>query len=148
MQLGFIAVLALLLIVGAVAYRSVTASTDSARWVQHSSEVLEHLAHLRAAVETIDSGYRDFALSGDDAFLQLSRGRISLVDQEQSTLLTLTADNLPQQHRLAVIAAATRRIIQRGDAMIQLRRADGAEPVVRVPLRCGRDGGGGAPAVA
>jgi diguanylate cyclase (GGDEF)-like protein len=130
MQLGFIAVLALLLIVGAVAYRSVTASTDSARWVQHSSEVLEHLAHLRAAVETIDSGYRDFALSGDDAFLQLSRGRISLVDQEQSTLLTLTADNLPQQHRLAVIAAATRRIIQRGDAMIQLRRADGAEPVV------------------
>jgi diguanylate cyclase (GGDEF)-like protein len=130
MQLGFVAVLALLLVVGAVAYRSVTVSTDSARWVQHSSEVLEHLAQLRAAVETIDSGYRDFALSGDDAFLQLSRGRISLVDQEQSSLLTLTADNPSQQRRLAMVVAAVRRIIQRGDAIVLMRRADGAESAV------------------
>ena len=130
MQLGFVAVLALLLVVGAVAYRSVTVSTDSARWVQHSSEVLEHLAQLRAAVETIDSGYRDFALSGDDAFLQLSRGRISLVDQEQSSLLTLTADNPSQQRRLAIVVAAARRIIQRGDAIVLMRRADGAESAV------------------
>jgi diguanylate cyclase (GGDEF)-like protein len=130
MQLGFIAVLALLLIVGAVAYRSVTLSSDSARWVQHSNEVLEHLAQLRAAVETIDSGYRDFALSGDDAFLQLSRGRISLVDQEQSSLLALTADNPAQQRRVAMVVAAARRIIERGDAIVLLRRADGAESAV------------------
>jgi methyl-accepting chemotaxis protein len=106
MQLGFLTVLALLLIVGTTAYRSVMVSSNSAHWVQHTNEVLQHLAHLRSAVETIDSGYRDFALSGDDAFLQLSRGRISLVDQEQSTLRALTADRPAQQRRLVVIGAA------------------------------------------
>jgi diguanylate cyclase (GGDEF)-like protein len=130
MQLGFAAVLVVLLIVGAVAYRSVVVSTEVAHWVQHTNEVLEHLAHLRSAIESIDSGFRDFALSGDDAFLQLSRGRISLVDQEQSTLRALTADNPLQQRRLTVIADMAQRIIQRGDAIVRSRRTDGAESVV------------------
>jgi diguanylate cyclase (GGDEF)-like protein len=125
MQLGFLSVLALLLIVGASAYRSVMVSTNSAHWVQHTNEVLQHLAHLRSAVETIDSGHRDFALSGDDAFLQLSRGRISLVDQEQRTLRALTADNPAQQRRLVVIGATVQQIIQGGDTITQLRRTDG-----------------------
>jgi diguanylate cyclase (GGDEF)-like protein len=130
MQLGFVSVLALLLIVGAVAYRSVTLSTDSARWVQHTGEVLEHLAHLRSAVEAIDSGYRDFALSGDDAFLQFSRGRVSLVDQEQSTVRALTVDNPVQQRRIVVIADLAQRIIQRGATIVQSRRTNGTESAV------------------
>jgi CHASE3 domain sensor protein len=128
MQFGFGAVVVVLLIVGAVAYRSVIASTESARWAQHTNEVLEQLANLRLAMENIESGYRDFALSGDDAFLQLSRVRVSLVDQEQSTLRALTADNSDQQRRLVIIADLVQRIIQRGDVIVQLRRTGGAEP--------------------
>jgi len=128
MQFGFGAVVVVLLIVGVVAYRSVIASTESARWAQHTNEVLEQLANLRLAMENIESGYRDFALSGDDAFLQLSRARVSLVDQEQSTLRALTADNSDQQRRLVIITDLVQRIIQRGDAMVQLRRTGGTEP--------------------
>jgi CHASE3 domain sensor protein len=69
-QVAFGAVMAVLLVVGIIAYRSVIASSESAQWAQHTNEVLEHLANLRLGVESIESGYRDFALSGADAFLQ------------------------------------------------------------------------------
>jgi hypothetical protein len=46
-QVAFGAVMAVLLVVGIIAYRSVTASSESAQWAQHTSEVLEHLANLR-----------------------------------------------------------------------------------------------------
>jgi CHASE3 domain sensor protein len=71
MPWGIGALLAVLLIVGVVAYRSITALRVSARWEQHTNEVLEHLANQRLSVESIESGYRDFALTGENAFLQV-----------------------------------------------------------------------------
>ena len=54
-QVAFGAVMAALLIVGIVAYRSVLASSESAQWAQHTNEVLEHLANLRLGMENIES---------------------------------------------------------------------------------------------
>src|SRR6185312_12714496 len=62
-QVAFGVVMAVLLVVGVIAYRSVLASSESAQWAQHTNEVLEHLANLRLEVESIENGYRDFALS-------------------------------------------------------------------------------------
>ena len=45
-QAAFGAVMAVLLVVGIVAYRSVLASFESAQWAQHTEEVLEHLENL------------------------------------------------------------------------------------------------------
>jgi diguanylate cyclase (GGDEF)-like protein len=132
LQIGFIAVVAFLLIVGVVAYRSIIASTDSARWVQHSGEVLEHLANLRSAMENVEGGYLDFALTGDDAFMQLSRARISLIDKEQSALRLLTADNAQQQRRLDIITDLEQRIVQLGDTIVRLRQAEGVASAVDV----------------
>jgi len=73
--------IAVLLIVGIVAYRSITALTVSARWAQHTNEVLEHLANQRSSVVSVESGYRDFALSGEDAFLQVCRDSVSVIDE-------------------------------------------------------------------
>src|ERR1700730_17562982 len=89
-QAAFGAVMAVLLIVGIVSYRSVLASFESAQWAQHTDEVLEHLANLRLQTENIENGYRDFALSGTDAFLKRSRANASLADNEQKILRALT----------------------------------------------------------
>src|SRR5580698_3301875 len=97
-QVAFSAIMIALLIVGIVAYRSVLASSESARWAQHTNEVLEHLANLRLGVESVEDGYRDFALSGADAYLQRSRAGAALADDEQRALRALTADN-PRQQR-------------------------------------------------
>jgi diguanylate cyclase (GGDEF)-like protein len=127
MPWGFGAIVAVLLIVGIVAYRSITALTESARWAQHTNEVLEHLAVQRSSVGASESGYRDFALTGEDAFLQMSRDGLSLTEQENRTLRALMADNSDQLRRLDLVAELVRRMVKRGDTLVQLRRADGPE---------------------
>jgi diguanylate cyclase (GGDEF)-like protein len=126
-QTAFGAVMAVLLIVGIVAYRSVLASSESARWAQHTNEVLEHLANLRLGMENIENGYRDFALSGADVYLQWSRTNTSLVNNEQRTLRVLTADNPRQQHRLSIVTNLLQLMVQRGDAIVRLRGTPAAE---------------------
>src|SRR5580692_3895010 len=126
-QVAFGAVMAVLLVVGIIAYRSVLDSSESAQWAQHTNEVLEHLANLRLGVEGIESGYRDFALSGSDAFLERSRAGTALADNEQRALQGLTADNPRQQHRLDMIADLRQRMAQRGDTLVGLRGSPAAE---------------------
>ena len=132
MQLAFAAVVALLLIIGVVGYRSVVISTESARWVQHSGDVLEHLATLRSAIENVERDYLDYALSGDDTFLQLSRTRSSIIGQQQGALRAITADNPPQQRRLDDIADLQRRTIQLGDTLVRVRSTQGVAAAVDV----------------
>jgi diguanylate cyclase (GGDEF)-like protein len=125
-QLAFGAVMAVLLAVGIIAYRSVLASFESAQWAQHTNEVLEHLANLRLRMENIESGYRDFALSGREAFLARSRANAAAADNEQRALRALTTDNLPQQRRLDSVADLLLRMIQRDDAIERVRRTPAA----------------------
>jgi diguanylate cyclase (GGDEF)-like protein len=137
-QAAFGAVTIALLIVGIVAYRSVLASFERAQWAQHTSEVLEHLANLRLETETFENGYRDFALSGADAYLQSSRANATLADDEQRGLRALTADNPAQQRRLSVIADLRQRMVQRGETIVGLRRSSAAEDAVAL-FRSGQD---------
>jgi CHASE3 domain sensor protein len=137
-QFAFGAVMTALLIVGIVAYRSIVASSESAQWARHTNEVLEHLANLRLGMENIENGYRDFTLSGADAFLEWSRANTSLVDNELRALRALTADNPRQQRRLSVVADLLQRMVQRGDAISRLPPAPGAEDAAAV-IRSGRD---------
>jgi diguanylate cyclase (GGDEF)-like protein len=120
-QAAFGSVMALLLIVGILAYCSDLASSESAQWAQHTNEVLEHLANLRLGVENIESGYRDFELSGADTFSQWARANTSLANNEQRTLRALTTDNPRQQRRLSIISDLLHRMVQRGDSIVRLR---------------------------
>jgi diguanylate cyclase (GGDEF)-like protein len=137
-QAAFGAVMVVLLLVGFVAYRSVLSSFESAQWAQHTDEVLEHLANLRLRTESIENGYRDFALSGTDAFLERSRDNASLADDEQRALRALTVDNPQQQRRLSIIADLLQRMVQRGDTLESLRRTQrGADSAALI--RSGQD---------
>ncbi len=137
-QAAFGAVMAVLLVVGFVAYRSVLASFESAQWAQHTHEVLEHLANLRLRIENIENGYRDFVLSGTDAFLERSRANASLADNEEKALRALTADNPHQQLHLSVVADLLQRMVQRDDAIERLRRTPAAEDRAG-PIGSGQD---------
>jgi PAS domain S-box-containing protein len=132
MQFGFGAILAALFAVGTVAYRSVIASNESTRWTQHTHEVLEHIAGLRSAMESVDSGYRDFALSGDEAFLRSARTNIQRLHQELPALIGLTADNPEQQRRLGILAGVGQQTILRGDTVVRLPPTGDREPAAEV----------------
>ena len=132
MQFGFSAVLAVLLAVGVVSYRSLNASAESERWVQHTHEVLEHLGSLLSKIADIETAYRGFALTGEEAFLQCPRVYIPLVDQEERTLLVLTADNPYQQPRLARLATLAEQTIRHGDFLVRLRQTGSPETAAGV----------------
>jgi diguanylate cyclase (GGDEF)-like protein len=127
MRLGFLAVIVVLLVVGNVAYRSVIGATEASLWSEHTRQVLEHIERLRLAMENVESGYRDYAFSGDETFLQLSRVNIPLVDQERGFLRALTTDNPDQQHRLDAVDNLAQQIIRRGNTFIRLRESGGAD---------------------
>jgi PAS domain S-box-containing protein len=135
MQLGFGAALAVLLVVGLAAYRSAIDSMDSARWTQHSQDVLGHIASLRSRMASIENGYRDFALSGDDAYLQLARSSELAADAELKTLSALTADNAEQQRRLGILASLMQQTNQHGDTAVWSPRPGDPKPasgVIRI----------------
>ena len=137
-QVAFGAVMAVLLVVGVVAYRSVFASFESAQWAQHTHEVLEHLANLRLRIENVENGYRDFALSGTDAFLERSRANAALAENEEKALRALTADNPHQQRRLSVVADLLQQMVERDDAIGRLRGTLAAEDRAAL-IRSGQD---------
>jgi PAS domain S-box-containing protein len=126
-QFGFSAVLAVLLVVGIVSYRNLLASADSERWVQHTHKVLEHLATLLAVIPSIETGYRGFALSGEEAFALSSRASLSLVEHEETALRALTADNPDQQRRLATLVDLTEQTTRLDDTLVRLRQTGGPE---------------------
>jgi diguanylate cyclase (GGDEF)-like protein len=137
-QVAFGALMTVLLIVGIVAYRSVLSSSESAHWAEHTNEVLEHLANLRLGMENIENGYRGFALSGDDAFLQRARANTSLADNEQIALRALTADNPHQQRRLSTVGDVLQRMVQRGDSIVRMRGTPAAGDTAAL-IRGGQD---------
>jgi len=115
MQLGLTGIVAILAMIGVVAYRDLIASTASARWAQHTNEVLEHLANLRSITEDIGRNYRDLAISGNETYLRMANASILLAAQERNVVGALTVDNPRQQARIGIVGNLTEQIIQRRD---------------------------------
>ena len=132
MQFGFGVALAVLLGVGAVAYRSVIAANESTQWTQHTQDVLEHLARLGAAIAGVESGYRDFALSGNEVFLQTVSANKAGANGELQTLHALTTDNTGQQRRIDILADLVQQGTLSGDTSVQWFRANGRQPAAEV----------------
>jgi PAS domain S-box-containing protein len=127
-QLGFGAALAVLFVVGTVAFRSVVASNASTRWTLHTHEVLEHVAGLRSAMERTEGGYRDFAMGGDAAYLRSAHADVSHLNQELRMLRALTSDNPEQQRRIDIIDDLGQQMSLRGDRLSRSRRNNDGEP--------------------
>jgi PAS domain S-box-containing protein len=138
MQFGFGAALAVLCVVGGIAYRSVSASNESTQWAEHTHEVLEQIAALRTAMERIESGYRDFELTGDEAFRQSARADASRVEHSLNVLFALTAVNPDQEHRIGSLARLEAQAIKLGDAIVRVPRHGSTEPAAAV-IRNGQD---------
>ena len=91
--LAFGVSVAIVLAVGVVSLRGMGASREGERLVRHTYEVLEGLQDLLAAMQTIESSYRGFVLTGDDSSLEGYRVGIAQADQVESRLRGLLADN-------------------------------------------------------
>ena len=122
---GF-AILALLA-VGAVSYRGVLVSAESDRWVRHTHEVLENTQNLDSAVQSLESGYRGFVLTGSASYLDAYRTNILTAQHDVAMIRDLTVDNLEQQRRIPVLERLMARMIRYAGTVVALRQSSGLE---------------------
>jgi PAS domain S-box-containing protein len=114
-----------LLVVGAIAYRSVLVTADSRLRVRHTHEVLETLDDVRISAATIEADYRGFALTGDESFLRFYRAAVSQIAQDEAIARKLTADNLLQQRQLTLLEDVTEREVRLASQVNDGRRKKG-----------------------
>jgi PAS domain S-box-containing protein len=137
-QLALGAAILASLVVGAISYRSVVASTESDRWVRHTHEVLEKLQNLLSAMGSIESSYRGFALTGKESYRESYRGSTFSAEQGEATVRSLTADNPKQVILIQALERLAAQKIQFGETVIGLRQTMGMEAAADA-LRSGTD---------
>jgi PAS domain S-box-containing protein len=126
-QLAFGAAIAMLLAVGMISYRGMAVSDESDRWVVHTHEVIENLKDLSAAMERMESSYRGFVITGDEASLQPYLPAIARSEQAQANIRDFTVDNSVQQFRIRSLMNLADRRVRYAETVISLRRAKGAD---------------------
>jgi PAS domain S-box-containing protein len=126
------------LAVAAISYRSMVASAESDRWVRHTHEVLENLQNLLAEMQSIESSYRGFVLTGKESYLDSYRAGILSAAQDEATVRNLTADNPKQEILIPTLERLAAQKIQFGERVISLRQTTGMEAAADA-VRSGAD---------
>jgi PAS domain S-box-containing protein len=126
------------LVVAAISYRSMVASTESDRWVRHTHEVLENLQNLLAEMQSTESSYRGFALTGEESYFESYRASTLRAQQGEATVRNLTGDNPKQQILIPSLERLAAERIQFGERVISLRRTTGIEAAADA-VRSGTD---------
>src|SRR6202453_2135468 len=137
-QLTFGVAIAMLLAVGMISYRGMAVSDQSDRRVRHTHEVLENLQDLDGAMETVESSYRGFVITGDENSLQAYRAAVARSEQAETNIRNLTVDNSVQQRRIPSLVNLADRKVQYAENVISLRRTKGMDAAVDFV----REGGG------
>jgi len=122
---GFALALALLLVIGGVAYRSISSLTETSYWVAHTHEVIERTTAVMTAVKDIETGARGFVITGDDAFLDPFRAGIKTLPDALTDLRRLTGDNPAQQQRVGELELLVNQKVEEMKHYVDVRRAAG-----------------------
>jgi len=87
-QFAFGSAILALLVVSAISFRGMATSTESDRWVRHTHEVLEMLQDSLSAMQSVESSYRGFVLTGSEQFLKPYRDAVLRVQQDETIIRT------------------------------------------------------------
>ncbi len=97
---GFGLSVAILVVVGSVAYRSTDVLIANNANVAHSHLVLEDITQLLSLMKDAETGQRGFVITGDETFLAPYSDALAPLPRTVANLRALTADNLRQQRRI------------------------------------------------
>jgi PAS domain S-box-containing protein len=93
--------------------------------VRRTHEVLEKLQNLLAAMQSIESSYRGFALTGKESYLESYRASILSAAQGEATVRNLTVDNPKQVILIQTLERLAAQKIQFGERVSSLRQTTG-----------------------
>jgi PAS domain S-box-containing protein len=89
-------------------------------------------------METVESSYRGFVITGDENSLQAYRAAIARSEQAETNIRNLTVDNPVQQRRIPSLVHQADRKVQYAENVISLRRTKGMDAAADFV----REGGG------
>lgn len=122
---GFAVGLAMLTVIGVLAYRATNALVTSSALERHTYEVLGKLGKLDTTISAAESAQRGYIVTGQTAYLDDYRAAISQVADQLASLQEITADNPGQQQRLAELEPLVDARIERMNTGIRLRQEQG-----------------------
>src|ERR1700733_1521736 len=125
LYLAFGAATLILLGLGASSYRDLIESSESNLWVRHTHEVLESLHDLSSAVDSGESSYRGYVLTGKESYVESWRANRLRARTDVATIGGLTTDNRFQQSRMPGLESLTAAKLQFGEMIIDLNRTHG-----------------------
>jgi methyl-accepting chemotaxis protein len=129
LQLAFGSAIGMLILMGAVTYRSVIASGESSQWIDHTHQVMERLQDMVFGMEAISSSMRRFVITGDESDLDRYRAVKVDIDRLTPELRRLTADNPYQQARIPILEKLAAGRAARAELLVNLRREQGIDAV-------------------
>jgi len=132
MQLALGCAILALVVVGAVSYRGIVVSSESDGWVRHTHEVLDQLHDLQFAMQSIESSYRGFVLTGKESYIESYRSSIASATQAETNVGNLTVDNPTQQRQLPGLQELMAEKIKFGESVIGLRQRLGLDAAADV----------------
>ncbi len=124
-QIGFGVAVAIIVVIGAAALQSTTATVDSALWVAHTLEVRGELEATFADLIDVETGVRGYVITGDTTYLTPYQGARATLGGLLARLRTLTADNPAQQRRLDSLETLVSLRLERFRWSIETRRTGG-----------------------
>jgi len=124
-QLAFGPAIATLLVLPAIAYRSMVVSSESERWVQRSLDVLQNPEESLFATRSIESSSRGLVLTGDESYLDSYRTTTLSAEQRETTVRKLTVRNPGQPRRVPALEELAPQKIPFAEMVITRPRAKG-----------------------
>lgn len=132
---GFTLSIALLVVIGGVAYRSLVELVETSYSVTRTHSVLESMANLLSLMKDAETGQRGFAIAGSESFLEPFHAAAEAVPREIRNLRGLVADNPAQQKRLDQAEQLIAKKFAGLKDNIDLRRTKGPEAAARTIAR-------------
>lgn len=98
---GYVAALAVLLVIGTTCYFNTRRLIADSHWVTHTHAVLESVERLTGALHDQDSNLRSYLLTGGADYLEAARMGEAAARTSLDEIARLTADNPAQQRRVS-----------------------------------------------
>ncbi len=124
---GFALPLAILAVVGGVAYRTLHHTVATSYWVEHTHEVLLAMQELYAVVADVESQHRTYVFTGDEASLALHAPLVARATEIHRRLAELVSDNPVQVRRVAATWASIEAKRDRQERRADIRRGQGRD---------------------
>ncbi len=120
----------LLLLLSALAHWALIAAGKSEASVRHTWAVLDKLQDSSFDMLAVESGARNFILTGKQSYLEAHRAARLRQAQDQAAVGRLTLDNPTQQRRLPELARRGAAKTQLTERIIALRQSEGLDAAV------------------